>query len=125
MKILCCGGRDNWDHEGVTRELDKLHEEYLLERGMNIFIAPFLIITGGANGIDSCALQWAMTRGVKFQVFQADWKRYGKRAPEQRNLDMVTEGKPNLVLCFRGGNGTARIRALAKSSGIEVIDIVG
>lgn len=123
MKILACGGRDNWDHEGVTRELDKLHAEYLLEREMNIFIAPFLIITGGANGIDSCALQWAMTRGVKFQVFQADWKGYGKRAGPARNLRMIIEGKPDLVLGFKGGTGTRDMINQATLAGIEVIEV--
>jgi predicted Rossmann-fold nucleotide-binding protein len=116
MRVLVCGGRDNWDHEGVGRELS-------IRWVQTNNLAPFILITGGANGIDSCALQWAMKHNVKCELYPAEWKKYGKRAGPVRNTQMIVEGKPDLVIAFPGGRGTADMIRQACAAGIKVEEV--
>lgn len=108
MKILVAGGRDNWDHEGVARELGKFPKDELL------------IITGGAPGADCAALRWAMSNGVKFKNYPADWVKHGKAGGPIRNRLMLTDGKPDLVIAFRGWNGTFDMCSQAIAAGIDI-----
>jgi hypothetical protein len=39
--------------------------------------------------------------------FPANWKVYGRAAGPIRNMKMLLEGKPDLVVAFPGGIGTA------------------
>lgn len=55
--------------------------------------------------------------------FPADWNKYGKRAGYIRNKQMLEEGKPDIVLAFPGGKGTAMMVRLAKEAGVRVIEV--
>lgn len=81
------------------------------------------IIAGGADGADSLAASWAAVENVNYKEYKADWYQYGKAAGPIRNKRMLEEGKPDLVIAFPGGKGTANMVALAKGAGIEVIQI--
>ena len=41
-----------------------------------------------------------------------------------RNQKMLDEGKPDLVVAFAGGRGTADMVRIAKRSGVEVREIL-
>lgn len=47
------------------------------------------IVHGGANGIDSCADNFANTWGLDKKVFLADWDKFGKGAGHIRNKQMA------------------------------------
>lgn len=112
MKVLVCGGRDFDNVAYICSKLDKLNEE-----------TPFTgIITGGARGVDTIANEWAKTKPFDRYVSHADWKKYGKSAGHIRNAHMLT-WKPDLVVAFPGGRGTANMVRLAKEAGVEVIEI--
>lgn len=125
MRVLVCGGRDNWDHEGVARELNLLRDKHedAIEGIVNQLRPRFTVITGGAPGIDNVALQYCMREKVRFELYEAEWKKHGRRAGPMRNLRMIVEGKPNLVLAFKGGRGTADLIRQAKQYEIEVIEV--
>lgn len=112
MKVLVCGGRDydNW------REL---HQE------LNHFTGHTLptIIQGGAKGADFLAKVYAKFYGLECVEFPADWKKYGNKAGPIRNQQMLDEAKPDLVIAFPGGTGTADMISRAKNQGFEVIEI--
>ena len=97
MKLLVCGGRDLLDHEWVFAELDALHAATPVT----------LLIHGGAWGVDSIAGNWAIARKVPYKVFAALWQQYGRSAGAERNQRMLDESKPDLVVAFPGGVGTA------------------
>lgn len=97
MRVLVCGGRDYNDAFQLNQEMDSLHRE--------INIAE--LIHGAARGADSLAAAWAHSRGVADRPFPADWKAHGKSAGFIRNEVMLREGKPDLVVAFPGGKGTA------------------
>lgn len=43
------------------------------------------IVEGGANGADSLGGEWALANDRGLQVFEADWKQFGKAAGPIRN----------------------------------------
>ena len=55
------------------------------------------------------------------EEYPADWKKYGKSAGPLRNQRMIDEGKPDLVVAFPGGVGTADMISRAKAYNISVL----
>ena len=53
--------------------------------------------------------------GVVVEEFKADWDKFGRAAGPIRNAQMLREGKPDLVVAFPGGRGTANMVAQAKA----------
>jgi cephalosporin hydroxylase len=119
MRVLVCGGRDydNWIklQETLLRECDARCDDY----------DHLTIIQGGARGADSLAKDWARLQEVEMEEYPADWDQYGKAAGIIRNQEMLTEGKPDLVIAFPGGRGTAHMVRIAKDAGVEVIEVNG
>ena len=105
-RILVCGGRDYKDHRRVFEILDKALKAF----------GEVHIIEGGADGADTCARMWAESRGITYSEYPADWKKLGKRAGYVWNVQMLNEGKPDLVVAFPGGPGTEMMMKLAKAA---------
>lgn len=112
-RVLVCGGRAYNDHARVHAVLDKLHAE----AGIS------LIIQGGARGADHFAWDWATDNSVSQQQFDADWENQGSFAGPARNKRMLEEGRPDLVIAFPGGKGTADMVRKARRAGVEVVEI--
>jgi len=55
-------------------------------------------------------------------TFDADWK-LGKKAGPLRNQRMIDEGRPDLVVAFPGGKGTADMVRRAEAAGVKVLKI--
>ncbi len=110
MKLLVCGGRDYLDAELVGIVLDRIHKETPIT----------LLIQGGAMGADSLARAWARRMGVENRTFEADWNKHGKGAGPIRNLQMLTEGRPDMVVAFPGGRGTTNMVDQAHLAGVIV-----
>lgn len=55
-------------------------------------------------------------------VTKADYARWGKRAPLERNTEMVALD-PDICVAFPGGNGTADCERKARTAGIPVISV--
>jgi predicted Rossmann-fold nucleotide-binding protein len=114
MKVVVCGGRNLKDYRKVCEAL------YSIDYHNQIT----LIIHGGASGADSLADEWAASHSRVRRVFKADWKKYGKSAGPIRNQKMLDEAKPDVVVAFPGGKGTADMVNRAKKIGIEVMEIL-
>jgi hypothetical protein len=108
-RVLVCGGREFNDYELLVEELS--------------LILPDVIIHGAARGADSLAGEFAEAMKIPTEVYPADWNKYGKRAGYLRNVQMLEEGKPDLVVAFPGGKGTAMMINLAKKAGVEVTEV--
>lgn len=116
MKVLVCGGRDYDNAERVKRVLDKLLSRCGGRSGLTI-------IQGMAPGADTLARQWAEDNEVETIGFRASWNLYGKRAGYIRNVQMLNEGRPDLVIAFPGGTGTDMMVKLAKAAGVSVVKL--
>lgn len=55
--------------------------------------------------------------------YPANWSKYKKKAGPIRNQQMLDEGKPDLVVAFSGGTGTADMVHRAKVANVKVIEI--
>lgn len=113
MRVLVCGGRDFMDRAWLFRELDAL----LSSRGVTI------IISGCARGADTLGIEWAEARGIEVARFPADWNTHGRAAGPIRNQQMLEEGKPDLVVAFPGGGGTADMVRRTRAARIELMPL--
>lgn len=109
MKILVCGGRDYKDYGLVVTTIDD-HK-------------PTAIITGGATGADRLAGLYANVMHIPLTVYPANWKLHGKKAGHLRNQQMLDEGKPDLVIAFPGGKGTANMIGKALFAKVPVVQV--
>ena len=108
MRVLVCGGRDFNDREFVDIVLSRIHAETPIT----------VIITGMARGADRLGSLWGHDRELRVIDFVADWERHGKAAGPIRNQRMLDEGKPDMVVAFPGGRGTADMVDRARRAGI-------
>lgn len=84
------------------------------------------IITGAARGADTRAGEFAKRNGyelIEYPVTSRDWGKYGKAAGALRNIKMLKEQDPDLVVAFPGGNGTNHMVSIARAAKKEVIQI--
>jgi YspA, cpYpsA-related SLOG family len=110
-RVLVCGGRDFSNLLFVAAVMSGIDSDYGISA----------IIHGAARGADVLVGQWARAHGIPVEEFPADWKRYGRGAGVRRNEQMLREGKPDLVVAFPGGKGTADMVRRADSAGIRVL----
>lgn len=78
---------------------------------------------GGARGADTLAGDAATILGIPVTVFTAEWDKYGRAAGMRRNISMLEEFKPDIVIAFPGGKGTAGCVAEARKRGIAVEEV--
>lgn len=112
MRVLICGGRDFTDSE-------------LFEKIMDEYVGKITtVIHGSARGADTLGHLWGLRHNLEILEYPANWN-YGKSAGPIRNAQMLTEGKPEIVIAFPGGKGTQNMIDQAKKAGIpvEVIEI--
>lgn len=114
-RILVCGGRD-------YRDRDKLFEtmNYIKQW----FEPYFCIIQGGANGADRLAALWAFEQGCAMIQMPANWDCYDKKAGIIRNKWMIDFAKPDLVVAFPGGTGTANMLHHACINNIDTYKVI-
>lgn len=105
MIALVCGGRGYADRAFVFATLDVLK--------------PSAVLNGGAEGADRWAREWASERYVTCTTVEADWKTHGRAAGPIRNRAMLGF-RPDLVLAFPGGRGTANMVDEARKAGVPV-----
>jgi hypothetical protein len=110
MKAIICGGRDFRDWTRLSATLDALHAELHFDRVAN----------GAAPGADTLAGSWARSRGIRTEAYPALWRTHGAAAGPIRNRKMLDVEKPDIVIAFPGGKGTANMVKLAKEAGVEV-----
>jgi predicted Rossmann-fold nucleotide-binding protein len=110
LRLLVCGGRDYVDRDAVWRALDKL----------NAVRGVACVIQGGAAGADRLAYEWATEREVQVEHFPANWTLYGRAAGPIRNRQMIADGRPDGVVAFPGGRGTADMICAATEAGLKV-----
>lgn len=59
------------------------------------------IISGGVNGINRCAKEFAVKNNIRYTEFLPEYKIYGRYAPLKRNLEIIDNA--DFVLAFWDG----------------------
>ena len=106
-RLLVCGGRDYWDWD-------------FFDHCMTPWRERAFIIQGGALGADFMASSWALIWGCGQREYPAQWHKLGKVAGFRRNTEMLVLGKPDRVIAFPGGPGTADMVSRAQDRGFPV-----
>ncbi len=112
MKVLVCGGRDYRDAAHVDRVLQQVGADERIT----------VIIHGAARGADQLGEAWGLKHNIPLEAYPADWSTYGLSAGPRRNQEMLTKGRPDLVVAFPGGRGTADMVRRARRAGVRVIE---
>jgi len=110
MRVIVCGGRKYNNATRLYSILGKLHRE----RGVDV------VIQGGASGADELAAKWAAANGVNTITYAAEWDKHGRAAGPKRNQAMLEKEKPDGVVAFPGGSGTADMIRRAEAAGVPV-----
>ncbi|WP_018261522.1 DUF2493 domain-containing protein [Methylobacterium sp. WSM2598] len=113
MRVLICGGRDYSRARHLRERLDALAAEHKF----------VLVVTGGAPGADTLADRWAEARGIDRVICPANWTGRGPLAGPDRNGFMLRLVKPELVVAFEGGAGTANMLRQARAAKVRVIQV--
>jgi hypothetical protein len=114
VRVLVCGGREYGKSQDELLQL-----EAVLSRIPHIEV----VIHGAARGADALAGDWARRNGVKEEIYPADWNSFGRAAGPMRNLEMLKAGKPDLVVAFPGGTGTAHMVKASQQAKVKVLII--
>lgn len=108
FRVLVCGGRYFNDWRAIYKGLNELGRR------------PTLVIHGAASGVDDWAAKWADANKIPWLSFPAEWGKHGRAAGPIRNQQMIDDGRPDLVVAFPGGVGTADMVRRAEAAGIPV-----
>lgn len=107
MKVIIAGGRNFSDKDFLYKYMDQWKDEITV------------VISGCAKGADSLGAKWARDRGIEVEPYPAQWSRYGRKAGPLRNIEMLEKGKPDMVVVFKGGTGSAHMASIAKKAGVD------
>jgi hypothetical protein len=113
LRLLVCGGRNYSNITRVAQTLDRVHRV----RGIAV------VIHGGARGADAIAGIWAWRKRIEIKAYPADWHTHGRAAGPIRNQRMLDEGRPDMVVAFKGGRGTADMVRRARQACIPVLEV--
>lgn len=116
--VLVCGSRLTCDESLIYKVLDDLNKEQHIS----------LLVQGFAKCTDQTAHKWAKDRGIKstgdkYKITASDWKKLGNGAGPWRNKSMLTNERPNLIVAFPGGNGTANMVEQGRKAHVRVIRV--
>lgn len=81
INLAVVGSRSFNNYNLLRDKLDKLKEKYLINK----------IISGGAKGADTLAIQYAKENNIRYYTHTADWKSFGKSAGYKRNILIVND----------------------------------
>ena len=104
MKLIIAGSRTfNFDH-------DFIHEAIYAVNNYQSKFPDLEIVSGGAQGIDAAAKEYAQAWKKTYTEFPADWDAHGKAAGPIRNKQMA-EYADALLLVWNGeSKGSASMK---------------
>jgi hypothetical protein len=129
MRILVCGSKRWTDTQAIRQELEGLPDGTLVIHGDNGYDAAGRALWGrpdvlAERGADKLAGKIATELGLEVLVFSPDWDQHDRSAGPIRNKQMLTEGRPDLVLAFtrdlRRSPGTRHMVEIARRAGVKV-----
>lgn len=113
--LIVCGGRDFSEHDWEHQEIEAAIKQFGLQKNNTV------IMSGGARGADTIALEWAHDHEWNAMRVPAKWNDLGKSAGMCRNIEMLelaarmwASGDSVVVLAMPGGIGTSGMVSYAK-----------
>lgn len=75
------------------------------------------IVSGGAQGIDQCAAKYALEHNLILTEIKPDYRRYGKGAPLNRNIEIISYADMVIVFWDGKSHGSKFVINECKKSG--------
>lgn len=114
--LIVCGGRNFCDTLFEKDCIEQTIAKFKLQKNNTV------IMSGGARGADTIALEWAHANEWNAMRVPAKWGDMGRSAGMARNLEMLelavrmhAEGSQVIVLAMPGGVGTSGMVSFTKS----------
>lgn len=107
--VLVCGGRKTKLEDEIIIHLDAVLNKH----------PEMTLLHGGAPGTDTIAEKWAKERQVMSIRVPAKWNEHKMAAGPIRNKRML-DMKPDAVVAFPGGAGTAHMVKIAKEANVPI-----
>jgi hypothetical protein len=120
MRVLVCGGRYFQNVVRLWRVLDTFHAKHTI---VGVIEGGSDAVAGEYYGADYWARMWAKAHGIPSTTEFADWDQFGRWAGAKRNKEMIDKYKPEAVIAFPGGAGTANMIEQARAAGIDVHEV--
>lgn len=114
MKVVIAGGRE------VRKDIAYFGIGVCMGAFMKRGIQITEIISGGARGVDTYAVEIAGQYGFPFTVIPADWKKHGKKAGYLRNAQMAEAGDALIAIWDGQSPGTKMMIEIAERKGMPV-----
>lgn len=108
--VVVAGSREGVSRTDVRFHMSLLHRQW----------GPFVVVAGGAPGVDRFGEQLARDAGVLFKVMPADWDRFKRAAGYIRNDAMAKAADAALVLWDGLSPGSAHMIRVAAARGLQV-----
>ncbi len=114
MIVIVLGGRGKEKRDLVNFTLDKVHRDNKITK----------IVTSAGHGTESFAQNWARNNNVELKVYKSpfEFKIRGRWESEKyarmRNITMVRENNPDLVLVFNGSYVADKMLDVARTNNI-------
>lgn len=100
------------------------HETVVLDALMNLDPNKWIVVHGGARGLDKIVDDNAPELGFEVEVYPAKWDLHGNSAGPVRNRLMLSRPNVELVIAFpdpKRSIGTYDMMDIAEEVGIDVI----
>lgn len=117
MNVLICGSRTFSDMMILRKSMNKI--EFPVD--------DIQIISGGATGADTLAIQYAKENNFPILIIKPEWNKYGKQAGMIRNKKLVTLADVMIAFWDNQSKGTLNTIQLSqqKRIGFIVFDFKG
>ncbi len=118
MRVIIAGSR------GITRPSLVLFAVRKAEIKCGIIITE--LVSGHAPGVDRLGERYATDRGIRIEIFEAQWERFGRSAGYIRNRTMADYADALIALWDGVSRGTADMIYKAEERGLKVyVKMVG
>lgn len=111
MKLIIAGTRTFNDYDFLKQKVDKILSNTEQVK---------LIISGGAKGADTLAIEYAKEKGYNYLVEKADWDKYGKGAGHIRNEAMAKLATHCIVFWDGISPGSKNMVSLAEKYNLKL-----
>lgn len=78
------------------------------------------IISGGATGVDTLAIHFALDNDIPYKKFPANWHEYGKKAGYLRNIEMANYADALIAIWDGKSKGTKHMIDIAEKKGLKI-----
>ena len=108
MKVIIAGSRTINDYDilekAIKRSLFNITE----------------IVSGGARGIDTLAIEYAKNNNIKYVIFPANWVLHGKKAGYLRNIEMSVYSDGLIAIWDCISKGTSHMIDISIKKHLEI-----